>query len=114
MPRSLGAFARRSPAGIVHVLLSQRVPGLHLTRGLPRDACLKAVEELHKAGIHHGDLRPPNMILGDDRSMIIIDFNRSRRAVAPEELESEYVQFVHDLERGQDGAVEGGETAEDE
>ncbi|EMS21346.1 RNA polymerase sigma factor, sigma-70 family [Rhodotorula toruloides NP11] len=108
IPRYFGAFIRHSAAGPSLILLSQRVPGLALDSWAMvrqhRDACLDAVDKLHKAGVHHGDLRPPNMILGYDSSITIVDFNRARRNVAPEELEAEYAQFVHDIQHAEDTA----------
>ncbi|BGP36015.1 hypothetical protein JCM10296v2_007867 [Rhodotorula toruloides] len=108
IPRYFGADTRHSAAGPSLILLSQRVPGLALDSWAMvrqhRDACLDAVDKLHKAGVHHGDLRPLNMILGYDSSITIVDFNRARRYVAPEEVEAEYAQFVHVFQHAEDTA----------
>lgn len=38
---------------------------------------IAAFAMLHKRGICHGDIRAPNVLVKDDNSVVIIDFERS-------------------------------------
>ena len=41
------------------------------------DNVIAAFDMLHKRGICHGDIRAPNVLVKDDNSVVIVDFERS-------------------------------------
>lgn len=58
------------------------------TRGaLPQDEALNllapvcdAVETVHRAGLLHGDIKPDNVVMGDDGRVVLLDFGLTRPA----------------------------------
>lgn len=69
------------PSEVIHTLVNQ-------------------VKQLHKLNILHGDLRAPNFIVREDKTVAMIDFGRSKFATQSE-LEQEMKQFLSELDSAQ-------------
>ncbi|BGO96271.1 hypothetical protein NBRC10512_000397 [Rhodotorula toruloides] len=63
-----------------------------------RQACLEAVDTLHKARISHGDLRPPNFIMQTNGTAKIVDYARAHGNASPDELDAERERFLADID----------------
>jgi len=66
---------------------------------------IAAFDMLHKRGICHGDIRAPNVLVKDDNSVVIIDFERScvnanRMMVIEEEDEVRHMLNSARMKRG--------------
>ena len=47
---------------------------------------LTAFREIHTRGIHHGDVRPENILVRRDNSVVIVDFEASEMNVDDQEV----------------------------
>ncbi|BGP36013.1 hypothetical protein JCM10296v2_007865 [Rhodotorula toruloides] len=63
-----------------------------------RQACLEAVDTLHKAWISHGDLRPPNFIMQTNGTVKVVDYARAHGNASADELDAERQQFLADVD----------------
>ena len=69
----------------LHVLGLERIIGHTLTKrdmkdSSVKDNALKALIMLHSCGILHRDLRPPNILVKPDKSVVLIDFDHSSKS----------------------------------
>lgn len=64
-----------------------------------RAAFLKALKEIHSAGVRHGDLRAENLLANGDGDIAIIDFDQAKMNTPRDRVDREFVM----LERILDG-----------
>ncbi|TFK67759.1 hypothetical protein BDN72DRAFT_842608 [Pluteus cervinus] len=68
-----------------------------------RSLCLAALRKIHEAGVLHRDLRAENILIADDGTPMIIDFDRAQFNPEPEQTKYEMGRFQEVL----DGKVVG-------
>ena len=63
-----------------------------------RSAFLVTLEDIHRAGVLHGDLRPQNLLVDGHGKATIIDFDQSEREASKRDMEREIADLVHILD----------------
>jgi len=56
---------------------------------------LKAFKQIHARGVLHGDVRPENILVRPDQSVVVIDFEMSELMAPREALMSEMREVKH-------------------
>lgn len=59
------------------VIASSSLVHSNLTDRSSRDTFLATLEGIHKADVVHRDIRPPNLLVGKDGKVFIIDFDKA-------------------------------------
>ena len=63
-----------------------------------RSALLTTLEDIHKAGVIHGDLCPQNLLIDQLGKASIIDFDQAREGALEQDKKREHTELVHILE----------------
>ncbi|KAJ3515660.1 hypothetical protein NLJ89_g1619 [Agrocybe chaxingu] len=74
-------------------------PGPVRTTRKERDAFMRALNSIHKAGVLHNDIRPHNLVARPDGRVSIIDFDQADTEYESEDLEDE-LSTLDDVLRG--------------
>ncbi|KAG6847692.1 hypothetical protein H0H93_006539, partial [Arthromyces matolae] len=62
-----------------------------------KNAYVHLLEEIHRAGVCHGDIREENLTLTDEDKVAIIDFDRAKLHPSDKEMQAELVELSDHL-----------------